>query len=92
MRNHIQKIILQSANDCPERDPYKVLFYDGENNLLATYDNIVFNKRYQKIEFLVDSKIPVSSILIKIVSNRSLAEKNHWGSGTQLAQVIFLYI
>jgi hypothetical protein len=88
----VKKIVLQSANDMEGRDPYTVSFWADDDKHLCKYDNIKYDSRYQKKEFMVDSEKPVSKINILIERNRSFAEKGHWGDGTQLAQVIFYYI
>jgi hypothetical protein len=90
----IRKIVLQSANDCPERDPYNILFYkndEKEENLLASYQHVTFKDRYLKKEFIVDSVEPVETIKIVFEENKSFHDSGNWGSGTQLAQVIFYY-
>jgi hypothetical protein len=89
----IKSITLQSANDCDGRDPYTVSFWDEDDDkYLCKYDDIDFNQRYQKINFLVDSERPVRKIKILIERNKSLAKYGNWGDGTQLAQVIFYHI
>lgn len=84
---------LKSANDCPERDPYHVTFYVKKNKeefkKIMTFDNLIWEKRYQLQDFNVDSLEEVDTFKIVIHKNRSFALKNNWESGTQLAQVIF---
>jgi hypothetical protein len=92
----VRKIVLQSANDTPDRDPYTIVFYkyntdDKENNYLVKYDHVIFQERYLKKEFVVDSVEKVDAIVIVIEANKSYYENGNWGSGTQLAQVIFYY-
>lgn len=90
----IKFIQLKSANDCPERDPYKISFQMKQNEesdykTLATFDHIIFKGRYQVLDFNIETWENVKSVRVVIHSNRSMAYEQHWGSGTQLAQMIF---
>jgi hypothetical protein len=91
-------IQLKSANDCPERDPWKISFYiktckeDLDFTKIASYDNLFWKQRYQLLDFNFDTREEVEVLKILIESNRSYATQNHWGSGTQLAQIMLYTI
>jgi hypothetical protein len=85
---------LKSANDCPERDPYSFSVQvrnnlDSEFITINKFNAIKFSDRFQCLDFKIDTVEPVTAFRITIHSNRSLAECDNWGSGTQLAQIRF---
>lgn len=85
---------LKSANDCPERDPYTITVdvkdeEGSEFKNIGKFTNIVWGKRYQLLDFNIDSGTEVKYLRITINENRSLIYDGHWGSGTQLAEVLF---
>jgi hypothetical protein len=90
----IKFLQLKSANDCPNRDPYSFSISVSEVNdsstykTIASYDNLIFEERYQVIDFNVDTGVKVDKLKVTIHKNKSLIESGNWGDGTQLAQLI----
>lgn len=88
----IKMIGLKSANDCPERDPYKVdILVEYENNenfiLVETLDELDFDERHQLQDFAlnIEGKITALKVLIKI--NKAV-KNGKYGSGTQLNELV----
>lgn len=81
-------IMIKSANDCPNRDPYKIVLY-GDDKEIGVWDEIKFEKRFETKEFFLDNIIDIKTLKLAIVKNKNFADNNSFGDGTQLAQVKF---
>lgn len=89
----VRMISLKSANDCPERDPYKIQIEAIKKDknafeLVDEFDDIEFSNRYEFIDFMIPCDY-YKTIRINIVLNKSMKLNNNWGSGTQLAELVF---
>jgi hypothetical protein len=82
-------ILIKSANDCPTRDPYKIVIY-GDDKEIGTWDNLEFEKRFETKSFFLDDIRPVKSLKLSIVKNKNFHSNGSWGDGTQIAQIKFL--
>jgi len=82
---------LKSANDCPDRDPYNFSFYgvkeNGEKILLETINALEFEDRYQFKFFSINNTEAFSTYLLDVTANLNVAQRNNWGTGTQLAEI-----
>ena len=90
----VRIIALKSANDCPERDPSKIVFYGKSLNQkssdwveLSIEEGIEWQDRYEFQSFYIPHDT-YTSIKIVIKENKIFTKEKHWGSGTQLCEVV----
>ena len=89
----VRMIGLKSANDCPERDPTKFVvsvIYKGSKSFEQVYEeeDNDFTSRYQHLDFPIFVERPITTLRVTFKENRSMKLYKHWGTGTQLSELV----